>query len=82
MRAVTLKIFKTSEVEGNTSNNQQRRLSEARDLGVDNTSMPAATHEIYLFDKVDEKFTYLAYSLKLSALNESRSDRLLLNTGS
>ena len=44
--AVTLEIIKTSEIEGETLNNEQVRSSVARHLGIDNASMPAATREI------------------------------------
>lgn len=44
--AVTLEIIKTSEIEGETLNNEQVRSSVARHLGIGNASMPAATREI------------------------------------
>ena len=44
--AVTLEIVKTSEIEGESSNNEQVRPSVARYLGVDDGSMPIATREI------------------------------------
>lgn len=44
--AVTLEIIKTSEIEGETLNNEQVRSSVARHLGLDNASMPTTTREI------------------------------------
>ena len=44
--AVTLEIVKTSEIEGESLNNEQVRSSVARYLGVDDGSMPIATREI------------------------------------
>lgn len=44
--AVTLEIVKTSEIEGESLNNEQVRSSVARLLGIDNTSMPTTTREI------------------------------------
>ena len=44
--AVTLEIVKTSEIEGESLNNEQVRSSVARHLGVDDGSMPTATCEI------------------------------------
>ena len=44
--AVTLEIVKTSEIEGESLDNEQVRSSVARHLGVDNDSMLATTREI------------------------------------
>lgn len=44
--AVTLEIIKTSEIEGETLNDEQVRSSVARHLGLDNASMPTTTREI------------------------------------
>jgi Fic family protein len=44
--AVTLEVIKTSEIEGETLNNEQVRSSVARHLGINTTGMPAATREI------------------------------------
>ena len=44
--AVTLEIVKTSEIEGESLNNEQVRSSVARHLGVEDGSMPTATREI------------------------------------
>lgn len=44
--AVTLEVVKTSEIEGETLNNEQVRSSVARHLGMKTTGMPAATREI------------------------------------
>ena len=44
--AVTLEVVKTSEIEGETLNNEQVRSSVARHLGMDTSDMPAATREI------------------------------------
>ena len=43
---MTLEIIKTSEIEGDTLNDEQVRSSVARHLGLDNTSMPTTTREI------------------------------------
>ncbi|AMN50262.1 Fic family protein [Psychrobacter sp. P2G3] len=44
--AVTLEVVKTSEIEGETLNDEQVRSSVARHLGLDTSGMPAATREI------------------------------------
>ena len=44
--AVTLEIVKTSEIEGESLDNEQVRSSVARHLGVDSDSMLATTLEI------------------------------------
>ena len=44
--AVTLEIVKTSEIEGESLNNEQVRSSVARHLGVEDGSMPTVTREI------------------------------------
>ena len=44
--AVTLEIAKTSEIEGESLNNEQVRSSVARHLGVDDGSMQTANREI------------------------------------
>ena len=44
--AVTLEIIKTSEIEGETLNDEQVRSSVARHLGLDSASMPTTNREI------------------------------------
>ena len=44
--AVTLEIVKTSEIEGESLNNEQVRSSVARHLGIDDKGMLTATREI------------------------------------
>ncbi|MDN3398786.1 Fic family protein [Psychrobacter sp. APC 3426] len=44
--AVTLEVVKTSEIEGETLNDEQVRSSVARHLGIETNDMPAATREI------------------------------------
>ena len=44
--AVTLEIVKTSEIEGESLNNEQVRSSVARHLGVDNGGIQIASREI------------------------------------
>jgi Fic family protein len=59
--AVTLEIVKTSEIEGESLNNEQVRSSVARHLGVDNDSMLATTREI---DAVVEMMLNATYHYK------------------
>ena len=59
--AVTLEIVKTSEIEGESLNNEQVRSSVARHLGVDDGSMPTATREI---DAVVEMMLNATYHYK------------------
>ena len=59
--AVTLEIVKTSEIEGESLNNEQVRSSVARYLGVDDGSMPTATREI---DAVVEMMLNATYHYK------------------
>jgi len=44
--AVTLEVVKTSEIEGETLNDELVRSSVARHLGIETNDMPAATREI------------------------------------
>ena len=46
LNAVSLEIIKTSEIEGETLNNEQVRSSVARHLGIDEASMTPSTREI------------------------------------
>ncbi|AAZ18946.1 possible filamentation induced by cAMP protein (Fic) family protein [Psychrobacter arcticus 273-4] len=57
--AVTLEVVKTSEIEGETLNNEQVRSSVARHLGIDTSDMPAATREI---DAIVEMMLAATYS--------------------
>lgn len=59
--AVTLEIVKTSEIEGESLNNEQVRSSVAWHLGVDDGSMPTATREI---DAVVEMMLNATYQYK------------------
>ena len=56
--AMTLEIVKTSEIEGEELNTEQVRSSVARHLGLDNSSMPAATREIDAVVKMMFEATY------------------------
>lgn len=44
--AVTLEVVKKSKIKGGGLNKEQVRSSVARYLGIDNSAMPIATHEI------------------------------------
>ena len=59
--AVTLEIVKTSEIEGESLNNEQVRSSIAWHLGVDDSSMPTATRKI---DAVVEMMLNATYHYK------------------
>lgn len=59
--AVTLEIVKTSEIEGESLNNEQVRSSVARYLGVDDGGMPTASLEI---DAVVEMMLSATYHYK------------------
>ena len=59
--AVTLEIVKTSEIEGESLNNEQVRTSVARHLGIDDKGMPTATREI---DAVVEMMLNATYHYK------------------
>lgn len=59
--AVTLEIVKTSEIEGESLNNEQVRSSVARYLGVDEGGMPTASREI---DAVVEMMLNATYHYK------------------
>ena len=59
--AVTLEIVKTSEIEGESLNNEQVRSSVARHLGVDDGGIPIASREI---DAVVEMILSATYHYK------------------
>jgi Fic family protein len=59
--AVTLEVVKTSEIEGETLNNEQVRSSVARHLGIDTSGMADSTREI---DAVVEMMLAATYHYK------------------